>query len=77
MPKGYHHVTRDLRCQIYALKAMKLSLRKIAAQLNVHVSTVSRELSRNKGKRGYRFHQADEKAQRRRSIASQAPKKLM
>jgi transposase, IS30 family len=55
MPKGYHHVTRDQRCQIYTLKAMQLSLREIATQLNVHVSTVSRELRRNKGDRGYRI----------------------
>ena len=26
MPKGYNHVTRDLRCQIYALKARGDSL---------------------------------------------------
>ena len=30
MPKGYHHVTRDIRSQIYALKASGLSLRGIA-----------------------------------------------
>lgn len=76
MPKGYHHVTRDLRCQIYTLKSTGLSLRKIAAKLRMDVSTVSREINRNKGKRGYRFHQADKKAQARRSIASQVPKRL-
>ena len=76
MPKGYHHVTRDLRCQIYLLKSTGLSLRKIAKKLNMDISTVSREINRNKGERGYRFQQADTKAQARRSTASQVPKKL-
>jgi len=76
MPKGYHHVTHDLRCQIHTLKSTGLSLRKIAKKFGVNISTVSREINRNKGERGYRFKQANEKAQIRRSIASQAPKKL-
>ena len=32
MPQGYHHVTRDIRSQIYALKATGTSLHKIAAR---------------------------------------------
>ena len=39
-------------------------------------STISREISRNTGGRGYRFTQADEKAKARRSDASKAPQKL-
>ena len=39
----------------------------IADQLEVHKSTISRELSRNKGERGYRPKQANEKAQERRA----------
>lgn len=76
MPKGYHHVTRDLRCQIYALKARGDSLNSIAKQVGKHVSTISRELNRNTGKRGYRINQADNQARQRRGDASQAPKKL-
>jgi IS30 family transposase len=77
MPEGYHHVTRDIRCQIYALKATGISLRKIAEQLGKSVSTISRELKRNRGGNGYRYQQADRLACERRSNASQAPKKLI
>nr|WP_180706036.1 helix-turn-helix domain-containing protein [Psychromonas sp. CD1] len=35
-----------------------MSQNKIARQLNVSQSTISRELSRNTGKRGYRIKQA-------------------
>lgn len=76
MATGYHHVTRDIRCQIYALKSMGQSLCKIALAVGRDKSTISREISRNTGGRGYRFKQADEKAKARRSNASKAPKKL-
>ena len=76
MAKGYQHVTRDLRCQIYTLKSMDLSLRDIAKKLDKNVSTISREVSRNKGLRGYRINQADNRACERRSSASSASKKL-
>ena len=76
MPQGYHHVTLDIRSQIYALKATGASLHKIANIVDHHVSTISREIKRNKGGRGYRYKQADAKAVERRSNASGTPKKL-
>lgn len=76
MPKGYHHMTRDLRCQIYALKTIGLSIRKIGFELGVSASTISREINRNSGGRGYRYSQADRKARERRSMASRSPKKM-
>lgn len=76
MPQGYHHVTREIRSQIYALKATGTSLRKIASVVERHVSTISREITRNTGGRGYRYKQADAKAVERRINASRAPKKL-
>lgn len=76
MPKGYQHVTRDQRSQIYAYKSMGLSLRNIAKNLDKDVSTISREISRNTGLRGYRISQADAFANERRSNASRTPKKL-
>jgi transposase, IS30 family len=76
MPKGYQHVTRDIRCQIYALKSTGISLRKIALAVDKNVSTISREIAGNTGERGYRFNQADKKTIERRSEASRAPKKL-
>jgi IS30 family transposase len=38
----------------------------IAAEVGVHPSTISRELKRNRGRRGYRPRQAQEKAQARK-----------
>lgn len=76
MARSYHHVTRDQRSQIQALKARGISMRSIGRQLGVNPSTISREIRRNKGKRGYRVKQADKKARERRSKASRKPKKL-
>lgn len=68
--KCYHHLTRDERCQIYALKKRGFSQKEIAADLGVSQGTISRELARNQGKRGYRFQQATEISARRRSATS-------
>lgn len=76
MPKGYHHVTRDIRSQIYALKAIDMPLREIAKIVERDVSTISREIKRNMGGRGYRYKQANEKAIERRQKASKQSKKL-
>lgn len=76
MEAGYHHVTRDIRCQIYALKSTGQSLAKIALAVGRDKSTIGREISRNTGGRGYPFKQADEKAKARRSDASKTSKKL-
>jgi IS30 family transposase len=58
MPKAYHHLTRDQRCQIYALKKRGFTQAAIASDLGVSQGTISRELLRNNGLRGYRFGQA-------------------
>ena len=58
MPEGYHHLTYEERCQIYALMQSGLSQAAIARQLGVHRSTINRELDRNTGARSYRFKQA-------------------
>ena len=58
MADGYHHLTYGSRCQIYALKKSGLSIRGVARALEVSASTVSRELHRNGGRRGYRMKQA-------------------
>lgn len=73
MAKPYHHLTRDQRCQIYALKRRDFSQGQIADDLGVTQGTISRELARNKGLRGYRFRQADALAQERGSAARQGP----
>src|SRR5271167_798315 len=76
MPEGYLHLTPEQRCQIYALLQSGHTQAHIARQLGVDPSTISRELSRNSGGRGYRFKQADEKASLRRYQASAAPRKM-
>jgi len=53
MPEGYHHLTSEERCQIYALMESGLSQAAIARQLGVHRSTIKRELDRNTGARSY------------------------
>lgn len=72
MPKGYHHLTYEQRCQIYALKSSGMKQAAIAKQLHCSPTTISRELTRNRGKRGYRFSQADRLAQERRRQASRS-----
>jgi len=74
--KNYHHLTYDQRCQIYALKNRGDSQRSIAKALNVHCSTISRELERNSGRRGYRHKQAHEKSQERRSSCNSPNQKM-
>lgn len=65
MPKTYTRLTEDERYQIYEGVTEKRSHRKIAALINKHHSTVSKEVKRNTGLRGYRPKQAQEIAQQR------------
>jgi IS30 family transposase len=65
MPKTYTRLTEEERYQIYEGVTEKRSHREIAVQLSKHHSTVSREVIRNKGLRGYRPRQAQEKAQQK------------
>lgn len=64
--RTYHQLTSEQRYQISALKKIGHTQTEIAEQLAVHKSTISRELSRNQGARGYRPKQANEKTQARR-----------
>lgn len=70
MPKGYHHLTRDQRCQLYTLNSSGKSIDNTAVILGVHRSTLYRELSRNKGQKGYRYQQAHEKALEKKRLSS-------
>ncbi len=76
MPKGYHHLTYEKRCQIYALKQRGDSQTQIAMQLGVNKATISREIQRNIGKRGYRYKQAETFAEERRKAVSKRPRKM-
>lgn len=64
--KTYHQLTQVQRYQIYALRKTKCLLSEIAGVIGVHKSSVSRELKRNRGQRGYRPHQAQERMLGRR-----------
>jgi IS30 family transposase len=68
--RTYHQLTQEQRYQIYALKKTNHSLSEIAHVLDVHKSSVSRELKRNHGQRGYRPQQAQELAVKRRPKAT-------
>ena len=76
MAYGFHHLTLDERCQIYALRKSGVSFRGIARDLRCSPSTISREIRRNSGRRGYRFKQADQLACERRHLASCRSRKM-
>ncbi len=80
MPEGYRHLTFDGRCRIYATGKGVLSDGAIAGRPGGraahHPATISREIRRNGGGRGYRQGQAWRKATGRRSGASSVPGKL-
>jgi IS30 family transposase len=63
--------TQEQRYQIYALLKTEHSQNEIASVLGVHKSTISREIQRNRGKRGYRPKQAHRFALKRRRNAVQ------
>lgn len=63
---SYKQLTQEQRYQIYALMQAKQMSKRIAEIVGVHASTISRELKRNRGKKGYRPKQADQKARARR-----------
>ena len=65
---NYTHLTEEQRYQIYALKKAGVRQNEIARVLNCDPSTISRELARNSGLRGYRPKQAHELACARRAI---------
>lgn len=65
---NYTHLTREERYQIYALKKAGHKQNEIATVLKRSASTISRELSRNTGGRGYRPKQAHRLATERRAM---------
>jgi IS30 family transposase len=65
---NYTQITREERYQISALQKAGLNQNEIANVLNRSPSTISRELNRNRGKRGYRPKQAHYKSEERRAV---------
>ena len=72
--RSYHPLTEPQRYPIYALKKVGQDQQTIATVLGVSPSTVSRELGRNRGPRGYRAHQAHQQALARRRHKAKATK---
>lgn len=65
----YKQLAREQRYQIYALMKAGLSQTAIARIIGVNKSTISREIRRNRGLRGYRPKQAQRFAETRRAEA--------
>jgi IS30 family transposase len=63
---AYAQLTREQRYQIYILRKAGHRQHFIAEAIGVHPSTITRELVRGRGQRGYRPKQADELAQTRK-----------
>ena len=59
--KAYQQLTYEQRCQLYALNKTGFSQQKIALAIGVRQPTISRELKRNTGQRGYLYKQAQER----------------
>jgi len=66
MMKSYQQLTQEQRYQIKACLKTGYSYGKIADEVGVHKSTISREIRRNRGLRGYRPKQAQYKAEQRK-----------
>jgi transposase, IS30 family len=66
---NYKQLAREQRYQINVLKKAGHNQTYIAAMIGCHKSTISRELRRNRGQKGYRHYQADELAYSRQCEA--------
>lgn len=68
---GYTQLTQEQRYQIYAFMKAGFNHTRIALEIGVHKSTVSREVRRGRGGRGYRPKQAQELATARLQLRVQ------
>jgi IS30 family transposase len=62
----YQQLTLEERSILYGLRKAGFSINEVAKEIDRDKSTISRELKRNTGKKGYRPKQANEKAQMRK-----------
>ena len=72
--REYRQLTEEDRIEIYAMTQAGKKQNEIAFKLGVNPGTISRELSRNTGLRGYRPKQAHQKALYRKTKARKAVK---
>ena len=73
--RTYKQLTYEQRCQIEILKKSDFTQQEIALLISASQSSVSRELSRNSGLRGYRHKQAHQKTVERRQ-STVKPRKM-
>jgi IS30 family transposase len=66
MTTHYKHLAQEKRYHISALRKTGISQAGIARTVGCHASSISREFSRNTGKRGYRPKQAEQLAKARK-----------
>lgn len=76
VPEGYHHLTKDQRCQFHALKCSGKSTADIAIQLGVHRSALYRELQRDAGQNGYTYQEAHDQASKRKQAVAHKRRKM-
>jgi len=62
----------DKRCQLVILKKIGMKIKDIAEELEVHISTIYRELNRNTGAKGYKAKEANKMASNRAKKAGEA-----
>ena len=74
--RTYRRITYEDRCQIYVLRMAGNTQAEIGKALGVSQGTVSRELARNTGQRGYRVQHAHRTAQARQQQVRHQPRKL-
>jgi IS30 family transposase len=74
--RTYRRIAYEDRCQLYALRKAGKTQAEIGQALGFSQGTVSRELARNAGRRGYRFQQAQHTAQARQQQIRHQPRKL-
>lgn len=71
---NYRQLTENERYQIYSLKKAGLTQKQIAVELERDPATISRELMRNRGLKGYRPAQAQRLSDNRRATAAKSIK---
>ena len=71
----YRHVTLEDRIRIKTYLEQGLTQSTIAVKLGFHKSTISREIRRNSGQKGYRYKQAQALSEERQ-LCRQAPTKM-
>ena len=71
---NYKQLTQEERYQIYALMKANHNQKEFANILGRSASTISREIKRNKGLKGYRPKQAQRLMLHRRAMASKSIK---